>query len=206
MGFHTAPVGTLILPTTPRVSISPAGALNAGSLNVSGVGAFTRISVVDGNEDINSHYRISSVAPPGTDNKGAILGYSNDRQIYGLVGFNNAYSFYGQGAIYTSGNITAFSDIRSKENISTIEDGLSKTLTLNGVLYTDKSTQQRRTGLIAQDVLAVLPEAVSTNADGYYSLAYGNLVGLLVQAIKELNAKVDSLSAKVETLSSGGSE
>jgi len=83
---------------------------------------------------------------------------------------------------------------------------LDKTLTLNGVLYTDKETQQRRTGLIAQDVLSVLPEAVRTNTDGYYALAYGNLVGLLVQSIKELNAKVDSLSAKVEQLSSKGSE
>ena len=152
------------------------------------------------------------------------MGYSNNQAVYGILGWNDTNSFVGlgtltntgalnntgtltnTGAITATGNITAFSDIRGKENISTIENGLSKTLALNGVLFTDKSTQQRRTGLIAQDVLAVLPEAVSTNADGYYSLAYGNLVGLLVQAIKELNAKVDSLSAKVETLSSGGSE
>jgi hypothetical protein len=110
MGFHTAPVGTLILPTTPRVSISPvgalnAGALNAGALNVSGVGAFTRISAWDGASDLNSSYRISAKAPPGTDNKGALLGYSNDQLTYGLVGFNNLYSFYGEGKIYTNGTI-----------------------------------------------------------------------------------------------------
>jgi hypothetical protein len=48
--------------------------------------------------------------------------------------------------------------------------------------------------------MSVLPEAVHTNPDGYYALAYGNLVGLLVQSIKELNAKVDALSEKVNSL------
>ena len=201
-------------------SIVASGAVNSNTQNVTGLSKLARLSVYDGTTDINSNYTISAQAYGA----GAVLGYTNNQSVYGILGYNNTNSFYGLGTltnhgalnnhgtltnageITATGNITAFSDIRGKENISTIENGLSKTLTLNGVLFTDKETQQRRTGLIAQDVLAVLPEAVSTNADGYYSLAYGNLVGLLVQAIKELNAKVDSLSAKVETLSSGASE
>lgn len=177
-----------------------AAGLTATTVNATGLSKLARLSVIDGSTDINSAYSISSKATASTS--GAVLGYANlaNNSIYGILGYNDAYSFYGAGAIYTSGDITAFSDIRSKEDISTIENALDKTLTLNGVLYTDKETQQRRTGLIAQDVLSVLPEAVRTNADGYYALAYGNLVGLLVQSIKELNAKVDALSEKINSL------
>ena len=188
--------------------ITTAGALNAGTLNVSSLSTLTRLSVFNGSTDLygNSYTIAARATTLGTTNNGGVIGTTNNQQIYGILGLDNTYAVYANGPILSTANITAFSDIRNKENISTIENGLSKTLALNGVLYTDKETQQRRTGLIAQDVLAVLPEAVHTTADGYYSLAYGNLVGLLVQAIKELNAKVDSLSAKVETLSSGGSE
>ena len=177
-------------------------------LSAQGLCRLVRLTVFDGSSDLygNSYTIAAKATLLGTTNNGAVIGATNNQQIYGILGLDNTYAVYAQGPILSSANITAFSDIRSKENISTIENGLSKTLTLNGVLYTDKETQERRTGLIAQDVLAVLPEAVHTTADGYYSLAYGNLVGLLVQAIKELNAKVDSLSVKVETLSSGGSE
>ena len=109
--------------------------------------------------------------------------------------------------IVASGNITAFSDSRFKEDIKTIENALEKTQALNGVSYTDKASKEKRIGLIAQEIKEVIPEVVFVNGDDQiHSVAYGNLVGLLVQAIKELNAKVDRLSAKVETLSSGGSE
>lgn len=51
----------------------------------------------------------------------------------------------------------------------------------------------RRTGVIAQDVQTVLPEAIHTNSDGHLSVAYGNMIGLLVEAIKELNQKVKNM-------------
>ena len=62
---------------------------------------------------------------------------------------------------------------------------------LTGYTYTRTDSGERQTGLIAQDVQKVLPEAV---VDGeHLSLAYGNLVGLLVEAIKELRAEVAAL-------------
>jgi hypothetical protein len=100
----------VLQPTGGRVGIgksAPAQALDVvGNINASGVGAFTRISAWDGTTDLNSNYRISAKAPPGTDNRGALLGYSNDGAVYGLVGFNNLYSFYGDGKIFNSGTIT----------------------------------------------------------------------------------------------------
>jgi hypothetical protein len=100
------------------------------------------------------------------------------------------------GNVTFSGDVTAFSDERLKKNIAVIDNGLTKVLTLKGVTF-DHIESGRGTGLIAQDVLKVLPEAVHEQADGYLTLSYGNLVGLLVEAIKDLNIKVEQLEAKL---------
>jgi len=99
------------------------------------------------------------------------------------------------------GNVTAYSDIRLKTDIEVIENAGEKLATLRGVNFTRKSDGSRGTGLIAQEVQEVLPEAVLEASDGTLSLAYGNMVGLLVEAIKELQAEVKELRAQVQTLS-----
>jgi hypothetical protein len=88
------------------------------------------------------------------------------------------------------GNVTSNSDRRLKKNIQKIDNALDKVQQLNGVLFTMKETNSRQTGLIAQDVQKVLPEAVI--GDDILSVAYGNMVGLLVEAIKELREIVDT--------------
>jgi hypothetical protein len=108
---------------------------------------------------------------------------------------SNSYSMVNltaSGSITASGNVTAYSDAKLKTDMVQIHDALDKVGALTGYTYTRKDTGHRETGLIAQDVQAVLPEAVADN-DGTLSLAYGNLVGLLVEAIKELRAEVDEL-------------
>ncbi len=95
------------------------------------------------------------------------------------------------GSIVASGNITAYSDINLKTDLVKISSALDKVSQLTGYTFTRKDTGERQVGLIAQDVQKVLPEAV---LDGeHLSLAYGNLVGLLVEAIKELKSEIDSL-------------
>ena len=97
-----------------------------------------------------------------------------------------------------SGTMTTFSDERLKKDIEPITNALAKVQSLNGVTfkYIDKNTVNRDTGLIAQNVQAVLPEAIKeVNNEGHLGLAYGNMVGLLVEAIKELTAKVEALEA-----------
>jgi hypothetical protein len=89
------------------------------------------------------------------------------------------------------GSITSASDIRLKSDIVAIEGALDKVAALRGVNFT--MHEKRQTGLIAQEVHQVAPEAVSEMADGHLSVAYGNLVGLLVEAIKELKAQVAAL-------------
>ena len=93
-----------------------------------------------------------------------------------------------------AGNVTAYSDARLKKDVSTIFNALEKVKRLRGVEYTRIDTGEKGTGLIAQDVRVIMPQAVQ---DGeYLSVAYGNLVGLLVEAIKELSLEVDHLGMR----------
>ena len=96
-----------------------------------------------------------------------------------------------------AGNITAYSDARIKTNIEKITGALDKVDQLNGYTFdrTDINTS-RQTGVIAQEVLKVLPEAVLGTEETQYSVAYGNMVGLLIEAIKELKAEIEVLKNK----------
>ena len=102
-----------------------------------------------------------------------------------------------------TGNVTAFSDNRLKEDVKTIDNALDKVSKLRGVEYTRKDTQAREIGVIAQEVKEVVPELViienlksDINPDGIedmHTMKYGNTVSLLIEAIKELKAEVEEL-------------
>jgi hypothetical protein len=115
------------------------------------------------------------------------------------------------GEIRATNNITAYysSDRRLKENISNIPNALDKVNQLNGVTFdwTEAYMKQHGgedgyfvkkndTGLIAQDVEQVLPEIVRSNKDGYLGVQYDKVVGLLVEAIKELKNEIEFLKGK----------
>ena len=97
------------------------------------------------------------------------------------------------GGITAQGDVTAFSDIALKKNVQVIDQALDKVSNLGGYVFNRIGDDTRRyTGVMAQEVKSVLPEAVH-GEDGNYSVAYGNMVGLLVEAIKELKAEVEEL-------------
>src|SRR5210317_149791 len=104
------------------------------------------------------------------------------------------------GSLYCYGNVTAYSDIRHKRDIVKLDNALEKVEKLNGYKYTRKNDGKRYTGLIAQEVLEVLPEAVIADEKGEYSLAYGNMAGLFVEAMKEMSDQLQAEKAKVATL------
>lgn len=92
----------------------------------------------------------------------------------------------------TAPNFVSSSDARLKSDIVLIPDALTKLQALTGVTFIMAGSDARQMGLIAQEVQAVAPEAV-TEVEGVLRLAYGNLIGLLVEAIKDLSAEVDHL-------------
>ena len=97
--------------------------------------------------------------------------------------------------LQVEGDVTSVSDIRTKENIETIVDGLEIVDSLRGVYYNKIGDTERKVGVIAQEVEAILPEVVKTNEDGMKSVDYGKMVGVLIEAIKELKAEIEDMKA-----------
>ena len=100
-----------------------------------------------------------------------------------------SYTLYVQGTIYASQDITAFSDQRYKQNIVRLDRSLAKILQLGGYSYTreDYRPGERQIGLLAQEVKAIFPEAVSHDSiNDKYSVNYNCLIAPVVEAIKEL--------------------
>lgn len=97
------------------------------------------------------------------------------------------------GAIVANGNVTAYSDRKLKSNIIKIENALDKICSIGGYTFDMLGTGQRQTGVIAQELEKVLPEAVIKNDNGYLSVDYGRVVGLLIEGIKDLKQEIDEL-------------
>lgn len=108
--------------------------------------------------------------------------------------------YYITGELFVSGNITGFanfSDITLKENLEIINNPVDKVMNLNGYTFNYIGSDIRMPGLIAQEVEEVLPEAVYETPQGKKALHYANMVGLLVEAVKELKAEVEELKTKI---------
>jgi hypothetical protein len=105
-----------------------------------------------------------------------------------------------------SGNVTAYSDIRLKENIEVIPNAIEKVKQIRGVTFTrndQEDKEARHTGVIAQEVEKVLPEVVSEDNEGVKNVAYGNIVGLLIEAMKEQQETIDKLTGRINDIEKG---
>ncbi|MEB3327590.1 MAG: tail fiber domain-containing protein [Synechococcus sp.] len=99
--------------------------------------------------------------------------------------------------VLTAVNVGATSDARTKTNIQTITNALDTVLKLRGVSYTSTLEQADNIGVIAQEIQEVVPQVVRVNNQGYLSVSYGNIVGLLIEAIKELKAEINDVKKKL---------
>ena len=120
----------------------------------------------------------------GNDGGSGITALTLDMSAAGAATFNN--------------DVTAFSDERLKSNITTIPDALSKVTEMRGVHYVRNETGKDSTGVIAQELQKIAPELVLTAEDemGTLSVNYGNITGYLIEAVKELSARVKELEGK----------
>ena len=119
------------------------------------------------------------------------------------------------GQMTATGDVVAFSDARVKKNIEVIPNALEKVQQIRGVTFqrtdieidpedeenTTKAANAWHAGVIAQEVEKVLPEVVSEDANtGIKQVAYGNLVSLLIEAVKEQQSQIEALTARVSQL------
>jgi hypothetical protein len=116
---------------------------------------------------------------------------SGSTQALSFSGANATFSgTIASGAITSSGDVTAFSDARLKTGIRNIDNALNMVGDMRGVYFIKDG--EAGTGVIAQEVEKILPEVVKNNEE-YKSVAYGNMVGVLIEAIKELKKEVETL-------------
>jgi hypothetical protein len=192
--------GTVTAPTF-------SGALSGNATTATSAGSVTNGVYTTGTQSIAGTKTFTSEAKFCVSGHTSHIGYSTNRDWYirsglsagqvilqdtgGYVGIGTsspAYTLDVTGDIYATGDVTASSDRRLKTDIKRIENALDKVCSLGG--YTYVMNDKPSSGLIAQEVLEVLPEVVHGSEETNYSLAYGNIVGLLVEAIKELKEKV----------------
>ena len=120
---------------------------------------------------------------------------SSTTYLNGVANFGS--NVFITGNLYVTGDITAFytSDKRLKENITPIPNALNKVLSISGNTFkwSEKSGKKGiESGIIAQEILEVLPEAVVTRDNGYLAVHYDKIIPLLIEAIKDLKKQVDN--------------
>jgi hypothetical protein len=142
------------------------------------------------------------VGPPGPAGTGIVN--SGNAGYAGYYASTGTTISSGQGATVYAGDFAANSDLRLKNITGDIQGATLRVNALRGVEYTWNQTASDKlglpahvpqVGLIAQDVLGVLPEAVKQD-DGFYLVSYDKVVPLLVEAIKELNERIKELEGR----------
>ena len=119
------------------------------------------------------------------------------------AGTTNIATLDGSGNLSVNGDITAYStsDQRLKDNIIPIPNSLNKIISISGNIFDWNEISGKtgtEAGVIAQEVLKVLPEAVTTRSDGYLAVKYEQLIPLLIEAIKDLKTEVDELKKSIK--------
>ena len=121
----------------------------------------------------------------------------NSSGYLGVLESNPQYELDVDGDIHASGDVIAFSDISLKENIKTIDNSLEKVNKLRGVEFNKIGEDKKSIGVIAQEIEKILPEVVKENSEGIKSVAYGNITGILIEAIKELKQEIETLKTQI---------
>jgi|TARA_R110002096_G_scaffold95066_1_gene213407 hypothetical protein len=144
--------------------------------------ATPELDVAGGTFTIHNTTSDADILLVGNDGGSAVTALTLDMSAAGAATFNN--------------DVTAFSDERLKDNIETIPDALDKVCQMRGVTFNRTDFNgEKQMGVIAQEVEKVIPEVVreDDSEDKIKSVAYGNMVGVLIEAIKDLKAEVDEL-------------
>lgn len=173
-----------------NVLIKAANGVFETELNEGGV----KVTVNDGS---SSQFTNSNAS--FTSNTGASGTIQSNAVVFTAPGGATRLSFFQESAdLFIAGSLTQSSDVRLKKNISTLDSGLALVNQLRGVSYNwkEKGRPENKIGFIAQEVEAILPELVSTNKDGFKSVSYAEMTAVLVEAVKELNAKVEKLATE----------
>ena len=146
-------------------------------------------------------YTTGAIGRDSNDN----IAFSDNSYMNIYISGSNEFRFESDGDFHADGDVIAYStttasDENLKKNIVTVPDGLAKVEALKGVTFEWNKNDQKSAGVIAQDVEKVLPEIVKTVQDfdgnDYKTVNYSGLTSILIEAVKELSARVKVLETK----------
>jgi len=186
------------------ISISHDDTSSQGSVNNSGATVIQDVTL-DGYGHVTalgSHtLTLANLGYTGATNANYI---TNNNQLTNGAGYT---TFTANQSLNTSNSVTfssvtattfnTTSDRNTKTDIEPISGALGKVQQLGGYSFTFKDSGEKSSGVIAQEVQAVLPELVQEGGEGHLTVQYGNMVGLLIEAIKEQQVQIDALTAKL---------
>lgn len=178
--------------------------------NIKTRNASTLILGLDDNLDRSSgasRIRLQLAPPSHTGDEWKFVCYDDPSNAYLRIGYGTGtyMQLIHSGTVTFAGDVVAYSDARVKENVKTISNALETTLRLRGVIYnrTDSDDKTDKVGLIAQEVLEVLPEVVTYTKDSdRYGVSYGNITALLIESIKEQQKQIEELKIENDELRS----
>ena len=110
------------------------------------------------------------------------------------------FTFNPSTGLLTTTDYNSSSDKRLKKNIKTVDNALDKVMALRGVSFDWKEGGSKAIGLIAQEAEKVIPEIVSKDDNGYLGIKYNNLIGVLIEAIKDQQEQINILKKQIEKL------
>lgn len=169
----------------------------SGTFALTGAATFSSTLAVTGATTLTGNLTIQSGASERTITVGSSGGYffgNATNAGWKDTSGNLRVSWDTSGNFTASGNVTAFSDARLKTNVQTIRDAVSLVARMRGVFYERIDTGEPGVGVIAQEMQEVIPAVVIDNGNTL-SVAYANLVGVLIEAVKELDARLAALEA-----------
>jgi hypothetical protein len=171
--------GNLLVGTTAQVESSKLTIYGASSVAGSGLGFAA--------SGVTNKYVIS------IDSAGGLTTRKDSADFWYLGRSGSA------NCVSSGGSWVNSSDERLKDNIETLPNALKNVLKLRGVSFIRKTTQQQEIGVIAQEVKGVYPEVVEDSGD-MLGVNYGALTGVLIEAIKELKAIIDTQQEQINSL------
>ena len=198
--------GTTVLNTSDSFDIT--GTRNyKGSSPIGTLGQSGSLVCYGDNSSIAKNVASMSFHRPGsyainmgldTDNVFRIGGWSDNTGGASPVAYYRM-TLDSSGAAVFRNNVTAYSDARLKTDVKTIENAVDTVSKMRGVSYERIDTGERGIGVIAQEMKEVLPEVVmdAASENEYMSVSYGNIVGVLIEAIKELKAEIEVLKGQI---------
>jgi len=143
---------------------------------------------------------VSGTTPTITmaDTDGISRGIQANANLIGFLTSGGGWAAYvdNSGNFTATANVTAYSDASLKTNVRTVDHALDKVCALRGVYYDRIDDSHPRVGVIAQEVEPIVPEVIYRTGEDLLAVAYGDLVGVLIEATKELEARVKVLEAK----------